>query len=146
MPLFDASDHADVERTYDADPWPGLVGLTDRELAVYRFLWTCSEPGTDVAQVRHKKIALGVRLKPDKYGSRQVRRLMDNLSRRGLVLPIKQTAPMPGGGRRRVSNRYRLLVPLHALPPPTVRTWPRPSSSQVAPLGHEYRGKPRRGR
>jgi hypothetical protein len=146
VPIFDDHDQVDVERTYDADPWPALEGLSPRQLDLYRELWGCTAPGSDVAHVRHQTLAGRVGLKSDRH----VRRLMGDLYRRGLVLPIPQTAPMPGGGRRRVSNRYRLLVPLHVLPSPqvaplgsgitagrTVRTWPKPSSAQVAPLGHE---------
>jgi hypothetical protein len=150
VPRFDDHDQVDVELTYDADPWPGLAGLTPRQLDLYRVLWSCTSPGSDVAHVRHQTLAGRVGLKT----ARQVRALMADLYRRGLVLrsprlvPATDAAGNPIGGRRRGANYYRLLVPLHALPSPqvaplgsgngsgrAVRKWPEPPSSPVAPLG-----------
>ena len=121
----------EVPTTYDAQPWPGLADLTERELAVYRVLWACTKPGTDMAHVRHRVIADRVGLKSD----RQVRTLMARLYDRGLVVPSRRKIPNPDGGWRWGASYYRLLVPLHALPPSTVRKWPSRPSPQVAPLG-----------
>jgi hypothetical protein len=121
----------DVAVTYGAPPWPSMAGVTERELALYRELWTCTAPGSDMAHVRHKVLAGRIGLKSD----RQVRTLMARLYARGWVLPIRSMVPNPSGGQRRGANYYRLLVPLHAFPPPTVRKWPEPPLPQVAPLG-----------
>jgi hypothetical protein len=121
----------DVPATYDAPPWPGMADATARELDLMRELWTCTEPGTDVAHVRHKILADRIGLKSD----RQVRTLMARLYARCWVLPIPRMVPNLDGGWRRGANYYRLLVPLHALPTPTARKLQSKPSSQVAPLG-----------
>jgi hypothetical protein len=148
------ADHGDVAATYDADPWPALADASAREVAILRELWRCTAPESDIAQVKHATLAARVGLKPEagtdpgRHGSRQVRRLLASLVRRGLVVPIRQTAPMPGGGRRQVTNRYRLLIPAHALPSPqangispgrTARKWSEVPLSLVAPPGHDQR-------
>jgi hypothetical protein len=132
----DSTDFGEVPTTYEAEPWPALDGLSERHLALLRALWHCTEAGEAVAHARHASLAAMIGLKgepkpgPKAQGSRQVRRLMNDLYDRGLVVPLDDKhAMVPGrdGGQRLGAKYYALKVPLLALP--LVKL-------QVAPLGH----------
>jgi len=133
----DSTDFGEVPTTYEAEPWPALGGLSDRHLALLRALWHCTEAGGEaVAHARHATLAAMIGLKgepkpgPNAQGSRQVRRLMNDLYDRGLVVPLDDKhAMVPGrdGGQRLGAKYYALKVPLLALPLVNL---------QVAPLGH----------
>jgi len=141
-------------------PWPGVAGLTQRHLDLYRALLDCADSDTMVAHVKHATIAERIGLKgeprPGKQaqGSRQVRRLMAELIRRGWVIEAnwrERLVPGRDGGSRRGASYYHLQVKLLELPPPcpsgptrangvsatrAARTGDKVDSSQLAPLGH----------
>jgi len=117
-----------------------LAGLTERHLDLLRALWSWTEPGTATARVEHAALAEAIGLKGEPkpgrgaQGSRQVRRLMAELYRRGLVVVLDPEqfgrVPGPSGGARQGANCYELKVSLGALPLPVAAT------PQVRPLGH----------